>query len=189
MVVNEGTLTALINEFAEELHQEAEGLVIPLQEIWIQGVELSVGAASGFTQQAELERLGKIADLRASMDDHVAYQVALVRLLGASWQQVAEQLGLTRQAAQQRYREATDMDTEEAQRLQRQRNLLEAELNYRKAKFEAEYSELDEQAQAKLLEDFMDSIVKWKDTRLALAEELAAVAKRGARSPKTTPSS
>lgn len=54
-------------------------------------------------QTQQLEALGRLADQAMDLDESIAAQVKQLRRANVSWTAIAQMLGVTRQAAQQRY--------------------------------------------------------------------------------------
>jgi hypothetical protein len=58
---------------------------------------------NGFVVGPELSRLQNLAELRELVARSIAFEVEAARGAGRSWQAIADALGVTKQAAQQRY--------------------------------------------------------------------------------------
>ncbi len=83
----------------------------------VQAWKLGVGEVSGHAEQAivatgaqalpPLERLALAGQVRARAEQVVTLKVVECRASGATWQQVGDALGVSMQAAQQRYGKTT----------------------------------------------------------------------------------
>lgn len=115
------------SEYETELAPHVEPLVVSA---------LTAGTAyAEWDETVALEVLGCLASMTRELDDAIATQTVVCRAWGASWSDIGEQLGVTRQSAEQRYGKSAQFDEDdETAALAAQVELLEARL----AAFKAE---------------------------------------------------
>jgi hypothetical protein len=162
--------------FVDHLHDEFELELAPHIEPVVVGAIAAGASFSEWDHDDALEVLGALQTVSGELETAIATQVILCRAFVHSWNDIGQRLGVSRQAAEQRYGPSARFDDEsENAAIESAASVIDAKLKLFQA--EAQLFRLKNETGAKLPEPLSKNLLGLLDEMVGLSkrrQELAA---------------